>query len=222
MNRANAENRIKNIFRIYKAAQSDTVKHISTKSHGKVYELYVLSELLKELAQDGCSIKYSHPGLSLAFKSAPGLLRQNEPHFNISSNSDPQMKLQVFVNVEFQTYSAFYNNMNGQSDLSSFHEIDIGVFLDSQINNARPDCNQIYFGIECKAVTKLSKDIIRGVIGLRLEMGNALNNSLKYLIMPPSLIKKNMRLRFVTTNKKINKYILGPSWYGVYSQYIKP
>lgn len=221
--------KIKAIFNALGAGGSASLKAKKKENYGKVYELFVLSELLSELDIRGYDVSYSNPGAALAFKSGPGLLKQSDPHFDIREKKLKSCQFQVFVNVEFSTLgispSVRHPIASGMrriaKDLSCFHELDIGVFLAGQ--TGRPAYDKVALGIECKAVTTLTKQIVRGVLGLRRELSFLDRKAPAILLGGPSLqAQPTSELRLVTTDARVKNYIASPSVFGIEMVHLKP
>lgn len=168
MNRANAEAAIRSVFRTYGIASSIIPTGPSSHARGKVYELYVLTLVIKYLRGLGYIVSFSHPRGAVQFKSSPGLLKASDPHFAVSiPGSRPSFD--IYVDVEFQTFGRSLGASTGTPDLSGHHEIDIGVFTHG-LNNVRPAHSDVALAVECKAVVSLPKAVIRGMLGLRREL----------------------------------------------------
>lgn len=212
MNYGEAEKAIKSIFSRYGAEKSASVTGLSGASHGKIYELWTLAKLLEELRRRHYRISYSHPGKSLAFKAAPGLLKQADPHFDIRYRAGVEEHFQIFLNIEFATLGS--GGTTHGNDASSHHELDIGVFSYGQ--SGYPPFSSVALGIECKAVATITKEIVRGVLGLRRELSvltdlhhTVLKGGKPVPAYPPS------ELRLVTTDKRIANYQASPAAFGV-------
>jgi hypothetical protein len=219
MNKTAAKLAIKSLFKRYGASRSASIKNLGKASIGKVYELYVLAELLRELRSRGYLITFSNPGSTLKFKAGPGLLKQQDPHFDISKKADQTECYQIFVNVEFKTLGT--QGISAAPDYSARHELDIGVF--SHGLSGYPQHTKVALGIECKAVGKLTKQVVRGVLGLRRELSllcepipSVLSAGRKQPANPPS------ELRLVTTDPRVDTYIQSPLTFGVELQWMKP
>ena len=212
MNRTQAEGRIRSVFKSYGATSSTTIAKLRALSDGKVFELWVLSKLLEEIKGLGYTITYSHPGSPLFLKGAPGMLRQAQPHFDVRTAPSRQIRWQVFLSVEFRTLGA---SMFGATGLSSYHEIDVGVFRRVQ-PDGRPPHDDVVLAIECKAVGKSNKNIVRSALGLRRELSflsgplpSAFDPSQPVHADPPSVV------RLVCAYCWIDNYRESPSVYSV-------
>jgi hypothetical protein len=214
MNCAEAEKAIKSVFSAYRAQQSSSVTAIAGSSHGKVYELWVLAQLLQELRQRHYNITYSHPGQPIAFKAAPGLLKQADPHFDIQDRYGKMERFQIFMNIEFTTMGERSIDRLSSKDLSIYHEIDIGIFTENQ--SGRPPFEAVALAIECKAVATITKAIIRGVLGLRREL-SLFTNSRPTTLKGGKSVPANppSELRLVTTDKRVSNYAASPATFGI-------
>jgi hypothetical protein len=160
MDRAQAIADVESVFASYMAVAPTDQQLLAALNDGKLYELYVLSELLENLRNRGFTISFV--GSSLAFKAAPGKIKLSDPHFVIVSPM--QDKFWVFVDIEFITLGTLHGPV---TDLSSHHEIDI-VVVDAIVPN--PLFDQIALGVECKCHAKFGKNLIKEALGIRREL----------------------------------------------------
>jgi hypothetical protein len=160
IDRSAAEKKIKSIFSKYKALAPTDTRLIRKLKDGKLYELFVLSEIVAELKRRGCILKFK--GSSLQFKGAPGHIKLADPHFEIATPHGPPMWL--FVDIEFATLGSA---KSGSSDLSGTHELDIVVVT---APNAIPAHWEIALAVECKCVATFEKKIIKEALGVRREL----------------------------------------------------
>jgi len=170
MDRSAAEAEIKRIFSKYKTVTANDDKTLKAMTNGKVYELFVLSEIVERLAKHGYSLNFV--GRDIRFKGSPGLLKQSDPHFDISRYGS--LKFQLFVSVEFNVIRPSISSATMRSSPSSFddschHEIDVGVFKKG-LNNVRPNHDEVFLAVECKSGGNFSKDMVRGILGLRRSL----------------------------------------------------
>jgi hypothetical protein len=162
MDKAAASKEIKNIFSTYKKITSTDRQIVNGLNKGKLYELYVLSWVVSDLAKRGFILTFK--GASLQFKGSPGKIKKSEPHFEIISPNRTAPSLYLFVDIEFETLGSKYV---GVSDNSLRHEIDIVVV---DVDSGYPTYKNIVFGVECKAVSNFSKSILKEVLGVRREL----------------------------------------------------
>lgn len=161
MNRADAIQKIKSTFAAYRAVAKKDSKLMSALSAGKLYELYVLSELLRDLTTRGMRVAFQ--GTSLKFKAAPGHVDPADPHFVVLAPDGTHFF--IFVDIEFLTLG---RHRAMASDLSDRHELDIVVIRNSHI--PVPTFSDIALAVECKCVAKFSKRIIKETLGVRREL----------------------------------------------------
>lgn len=159
LNRPAATSVIDRVFALFLMSTSTHHPDLDSMSNGKLYELYVLSELIDEIANRGFQIEFM--GSTLMFKSAPGKIKTSDPHFRIiSPNGVP---LWIFVDIEFCTLGS---SKMPVTDLSGTHELDIVVVM------ATPDYPQndeIVMAVECKSGV-FRKRLLKEVLGVRREL----------------------------------------------------
>ena len=160
MDRTQAIADVEAIFANYKATTPHDQLLLNGLNDGKLYELYVLSELLLDLRRRGFTIGFV--GRSLAFKAAPGKILRGDPHFELTSPMGSLFWL--FVDIEFVTLGTTHTTVN---DFSGYHEIDI-VIVDAIVPN--PNYDQIALGVECKCHAKFAKNFIKEALGIRREL----------------------------------------------------
>lgn len=165
MNTTKAISYINKIFRQYNMARSRNRAKIITLPTGKLYELYVLADLIEELSNQGCSLSFISANNSkvINFKQSPGKIKKQDSHFIITCPDGKE--LYIFLNIEFRTLS--YKDTQ-RSDRSNYHEIDIIV---TNISSGYPSYHNILLGVECKCVAKFKKSILKEVLGVRRELG---------------------------------------------------
>lgn len=162
MNRATALAEINRVFSAYKTTISKADRSLLRKlEKGKLYELYVLSRVVEDL--DGRGFKLRFVGTTLEFKGAPGRIWIGDPHFDVSAPLTTKT-FGLYVDIEFRTLGSAQVHVR---DKSLRHEIDIVVV---STNTGYPRHDQILLGIECKAVAKFSKSILKEVLGIRREL----------------------------------------------------
>jgi hypothetical protein len=162
MDKAAASKEIKNILSAYKKLTPADRKILNALKKGKLYELYVLSWVVRDLAKRGFILAFK--GTSLQFKGSPGKIKKSEPRFQITSPNPTAPPLYLFVDIEFDTLGSKHV---GASDNSLRHEIDIVVV---DVDSGYPTYKNIAFGVECKAVSNFSKSILKEVLGVRREL----------------------------------------------------
>jgi hypothetical protein len=130
---------------------------------GKVYEAWVLANVLGRLASDeGLSVVLVG-GSRISLRSSPGLLDRSYPHFQVS---DSVRQFEVFTDVEFETMSRTRRGSPfGRGD---YHELDIAVVDPTVGDLTRPPHTAIYLAVECKD-TPFQKRMLREALGIRRE-----------------------------------------------------
>jgi len=214
MDRKAAEAEIKSVFSNYKIVTASDDKTLKSMTNGKVYELFVLAEIIERLDSNGYQMNFV--GSNIKFKGSPGLLKQSDPHFDIFENGS--LAYQLFVSVEFKT---FRPNPMTVADDSCYHEIDVGVFAPG-LDNVRPKYHEVLLVVECKSGGNFSKDIVRGILGLRRSLS---------LLQPSKtslLFKKNVpadppsEVMLAAVNSKVLNYVAGPEGFGIDLEHLEP
>lgn len=220
MNRANAEAAIKSIFGTYGVASSTIPAGASSHARGKVYELYVLTQVIRHLRSLGYRIRFSRPRGAVQFKSSPGLLKASDPHFSVSLPGNNPI-FDIYVDIEFQTLGSSLQARAVNPDLSEHHEIDIGVFRHG-LNNVRPAHTDVALAVECKAVVSLSKAVIRGMLGLRRELSllspprTSVLAAIAGHSVPDVPAEPPSEVWLVTTDPNVSRYSNSPATFGIY------
>lgn len=162
MDKAAAETKIKGIFATYTSLvggwKADGL------ANGKLYELYVLSRVVEELANRGFRLQFI--GTTLKFKAAPGYVHQTDPHFDLLPPGATSPAFQLFTDIEIETLGSA--RLSHRDD-GCHHELDIAV-IDAGISSGRPTHEQVALGVECKAVAGFGKNLVREALGLRREL----------------------------------------------------
>ncbi len=160
MNETQARADIQSIFANYRALTARDHQDVADLKGGKLYELYVLSEVVRDLAGRGFAVYFV--GRTLKFKASPGRLKLSDPHFELATPSG--IRLWIFVDIEFRTLGSTHRPV---SDRSGYHELDIVVVTATPPN---PGPGEIVLGVECKGVAKFGKKLIKEALGVRREL----------------------------------------------------
>lgn len=222
MNIAEAINQIKAVFKTYAKKgliQKDWLKNADK---GKVYELYCLSQVVRELSTSfGYTLVFK--GKNVEFQSKPGHVHMHKPHFELHYGG--VHKFNLFTDIEFQTFGASQNTV---SDLSDYHELDLAV-IDVQVTKGTPKYSQIALGVECKSHENFGKDIVKNVLGVRRELSllkdprpSRISNGASK--NPPSLVPADPASEFWLAFSDPNglKYSNSPSTFGITFQHWQP
>ncbi|SCX34503.1 hypothetical protein [Agrobacterium rosae] len=162
MDRTTAIADIQSIFASYRAAQPGDLTLLQGLTDGKLYELFVLSDIVSKLYARGFDIGFV--GISLKFKASPGMVKLTDPHFEVKNRSTGCVLFRIFVDIEFQTLG---RSLGGLADNSQYHEIDIVV---TTATAGYPRHDEIALGIECKCVANFKKSILKEALGVRREL----------------------------------------------------
>lgn len=160
MDKSRAINAITSIFQRYRSLTPTDQGFMSTLGQGKLYEMYVLSELLIDLRRRGFFLRFS--GQTLKFKQAAGKIKLADPHFRLTAPN--QTDLRLFVDIEFLTLGKLLSNT---SDLSDRHELDIAL-VDATPDYPSP--HNILLAVECKSTANFGKSILKEALGIRREL----------------------------------------------------
>jgi hypothetical protein len=163
MDKQSAQNAIISIIGAYKAVRSTDRRLIKALTDGKLYELYVLSRVVQELRRRGFQIRFV--GKDLKFKASPGLIRSNDPHFDLYVPGPGTLAFKIYTDIEFETLGS---TRQPTGDESCFHEIDIIVV--DEAATGRPSHQEVALGVECKATANFDKSIVREALGVRREL----------------------------------------------------
>lgn len=227
LNMDDAFEEIRSIFETIRPLTTRDDTYVRTLKQGKLYELYVLSQLLEELKRRDFSILHEYE--SIHFKQAPGKIRDSDPHFIVKGNDGKCHKL--VVNIEFQTlgYCRGANRSAPESkDLSSLHELDL-VLVCSEASEY-PTYKQVLLAVECKSNETLEKRFVREALGLRRELSlrkhstRSRLSSLAGANAPPVFVPADpaseMWLAFI--DSKGTRYAQSPDWFGIELKHLRP
>ena len=170
MDKSQAINAITSVFQRYRRLTPTDQALLSALDQGKLYELYVLSELLIDLRCRRFLLRFC--GQTLKFKQAAGKIKVADPHFRMTAPDGTHLWL--FVDIEFHTLGKFISNT---TDLSDRHELDI-VLVDETPNYPNP--HNILLAVECKSAANFRKSLVKEALGIRREL---------------SLLKRNVNSR---------------------------
>jgi len=166
--RARAIKDIQRVFAAYRSKQSRDRKLLATLMDGKLYELFVLSRVVTDLNNRGFNLTFvpsKAAPTTLKFKSSPGMIKLTDAHFELRAPSSNNIVYRLFLNVEFDTLG--HHHTPSGWDNSRRHELDIIV---TTADSGYPAHDEIALGVECKAVAKFTKDLLKEALGVRREM----------------------------------------------------
>jgi hypothetical protein len=159
--------RIDSILLQYQAAGQSPAQSVVPASlvAGKLYEAWVLCEVLERLAADEGYKAVLVSGSSLVLRSSPGPIdRGRFPHFDLTRNR--RRSIEIWTDVEFVSLS-FSRSGSSAPTLGDYHELDI-VVVPAGING-RPAHGDVLLGVECKD-TGYVKSLLREILGVRREL----------------------------------------------------
>ena len=214
MNKTHAIHRIEAVFSRYKTLRSKDSAHLQALNKGKLYELYVLSELVLNLTSRGCQLAFS--GSNIEFKAAPGKINPSDPHFRVTAPNG--LGYGLFVDIEFETLGISISGASVPPDRSSRHEIDL-VLVDSR--RPYPRFREILIGVECKCIANFSKHIVKEALGIRRELSLLANLQPSKLTLAGGLPRVYVpadppsELWLAYDDRKGNRYRSSPSRFGI-------
>lgn len=224
MKKAQATQKIQQIFANYINLQPADNALLQQLNDGKLYELFVLSHVIENLVQRGFQLNFKpnaqHPS-ALQFKASPGALKSSDSHFEVISPSGARHWL--FVDIEFDTLG---HAEKGANDRSRRHEIDIVV---CSSNAGHPRHDQIALGVECKAWANFTKGLVKEALGVRREMCFLQSPQDSTLSVDPKVTQKvivpaeppsEFWLAFI--DQKGTNYSQSPAVYGVELKHLQP
>lgn len=171
--RANAIAEIQRIFGAYRSARPNDPAELAVLTDGKLYELFVLSDVITDLAGRGFTLTFvggvSPKGAAasrstLRFKASPGQIKTSDSHFEVRAPGSKRVDYRIFVDIEFDTLG---HSQIAARDHSRRHELDIIV---TSASRGYPAHDQIALGVECKAVANFYKGLIKEALGVRREL----------------------------------------------------
>ena len=175
---------------------------------GKLYELFVLSELLLDLSKTGYTFLFSSNTIN--FKTSGGPIKLGDFHVKVINSKNKTIGL-IYTDVEVRTLGW---KLGSVSDLSQYHEIDVVVVKPN--TTGYPEPTQLLLGIECKATAKFLKSHVREALGRRREL-SMYNGPFPVLLHPLVSVMANPPseywLCFIDPAGK--KYIQSPAVFSV-------
>ncbi len=222
MNRNAAITQIKSVFAAYRQVRPADAALLRGLKNGKLYELFVLSELIKDLSLRGFGITFI--GTTLKFKGGHGKIKLADPHFEVSNPQSKSTDWRIFVDIEFETLGHQHNG--GPCDKSCRHELDVVV---TKATIGYPLYSEIGLGIECKAVAHFEKELIKEVLGVRRELSlltqppqpSSLTTSGG---VPPTFVPANPPSEFwlAFIDGRGSSYSKSPSAFGIELRHLRP
>lgn len=167
MSLADAKKKIESILGTYSVSGTPAIGLVPSKlTSGKVYEFWVLCEVLERMSADeGYSVALMH-STKVVLKSAPGPINRKYPYFRLQHRSKPD--LEVWTDVEFMSLSSQRPYPKPvATDPGDYHELDIVVVPAG--STGRPLYSDVRIGVECKN-TGYTKELLRAMLGVRREL----------------------------------------------------
>ncbi|PPD18226.1 MAG: hypothetical protein CTY30_06270 [Methylocystis sp.] len=220
MDRVTAIVAIQALFVKYRATQPSDAALLQALANGKLYELFVLADLVEELGNRGFTLSFV--GKDLKFKASPGMIKTSDPHFEVRVSGSCTVVYRIFVDIEFNTLG---QNIVGDADDSGRHEIDIVV---TSASSRYPNHDEIALCVECKCVANFTKNIVKEVLGVRRELCFLSPKRDSILTMvggtPPVQIPANppSEFRLAHIDKKGTNYVHSPRAFGIELKHLEP
>ncbi|WP_416768876.1 hypothetical protein ACM66T_05810 [Sulfurimonas sp. ST-25] len=158
--------------------RSNSLTTATSIKNSKFYEAWVLAHVLEELHNnEGFTFRLSK-GSKIYLKSGGGPINYHYPYFMVFDSAKNHIG-NIFTDIEFFALSATHSHLGRSAidrtnilpiDKSDVHELDI---LFCKINaNSYPWPDEIYLGIECKAVEDVvsKKYYLKSILGVRREL----------------------------------------------------
>lgn len=163
-----AKHRIDHILSGYRQATATSRGSLLTPKveSGKIYEAWVLCNVLEHLHRDEGYRVTLRESSTVHLKSAPGEINRGFPHFHLTN--PPRPDLEVWTDVEFLGLSASDRGVSSrEADRCDFHELDVVVVAAG--TEERPGVEDVKIGVECKN-RPYDKSMLRGMLGVRREL----------------------------------------------------
>jgi hypothetical protein len=148
---------------------ASTATRVSASVAGKVYEAWVLCEVLERLRVDEAYAATLRGASTVTLKSSPGPINPGYSYFELY---DGTTRLELWTDVEFLTYSHDARSPASPA-AGEYHELDIVIVPAGTTDRPRHD--EVVIGVECKHTT-YRKELLRAVLGVRRELS---------LLVPP-------------------------------------
>lgn len=163
---AEAKARIDAILDQYRDATSMSGPSVvpSALVSGKLYEAWVLCEVLDHLRTDEGYTIVLRQGRRVALKASPGPINRAYAYFELSASGRPSLELWTDVEFMSLSHSSRGSPPAGRGD---YHELDLVVVPAGM--TGRPKHGQVLIGIECKD-TGYQKELLRAILGVRREL----------------------------------------------------
>jgi len=136
-------------------------------AQGKLYEMKVLSEIVRCLrAHEGCIVSLQG-STTIRFRSSPGKI--NRQHSFLTVSRAGNILGELMTDLEFLTLSWYLRGAPGVKQYSDYHELDIALIRVGIPDGQSPAYSDVILGAECKD-TKMSKGFVRNMLGVRREL----------------------------------------------------
>ena len=167
MTRDQIQRQLQDVFSRHLGASSATTDRLvpSGLLSGKLYEAYVLSRVVEQLAsREGCSL-ILRGGTKIKLKTSGGPINRQYPRIEVYRSGNCIAEL--WTDVEFLSLSYCSGGKGRPLTAGDFHELDI-VITRAGVSG-RPEYQDIWLGVECKN-TGYQKGLLREILGIRREL----------------------------------------------------
>ncbi len=132
---------------------------------GKVYEAWVLCEVLRRLhLHEGYTVTLRR-STKITLKSSPGPINASVPCFVLTRAG--AAAIEIWTDVEFLALSQARKRGGQPLTRGDYHELDILAVPAG--TTGRPAHTSVLIGVECKH-TGYTKDLLRSILGVRREL----------------------------------------------------
>lgn len=133
---------------------------------GKLYEAWVLCDVLRELREHENYEIVLREGTKVWLKTGGGPINRSYPHF--AAAAPGQRNLEIWTDIFFLTLSHHRRGAPDSPSDGDFHELDVVVVRAD--TDGFPQHGDVLIGVECKAVGGYDKDLLRQILGVRREL----------------------------------------------------
>jgi hypothetical protein len=166
MTRDQIQRKLRGIFRRHLGASSATTQGLVPQSlpAGKLYEAYVLSRVVEQLATRERYSLTLVGGTKVQLKTAGGPINRNYPRIDLWRSGSCVAEL--WTDIQFLTLSYCMGSARAITK-GDFHELDI-VIVGAGVTGY-PKFDEVWLGVECKN-TGYEKGMLREILGIRREL----------------------------------------------------
>lgn len=201
MTRTEIQQELSSIFGVYLGASATVTQGLvpESVSQGKLYEAYVLAQVVQHLAMDEGFSLVLVGGTKIRLKSSPGPINRNYPRIELRRSGS--LVAELWTDVEFLALSYVLRG-SGPVTKGDYHELDI-LIVDAGVSG-RPTTDKIWLGVECKN-TGYEKGLLKEILGIRRELSLLQSNqTTKFANWPRSTVPAMPPVCLVVYSTDIN------------------